>query len=123
MPLSRNTQTALVLFISSLLIAWAYFAAKERKIPDDIRYMLEEMYGSVQQNWPVTFHTRDLNKDGFTDWIAVSKKCSDLENCAVEIFVCRPGSDKRCEEYCYLNVKTLKDIESRLQEMKCESTC
>lgn len=91
-------------------------------LPDDIRYMLEDLYGPNKSEWPATRHT-DLNKDGFMDWVAIKENCSNKKKCAIETFVCIPGKQGKCSAYCYREVKTLKNIAERLKTLKCESTC
>lgn len=91
-------------------------------LPDDIRYMLEDLYGANKSKWPVTRKT-DLNKDGFSDWVAKKENCADKKKCPVEIFICIPDIQGKCSEYCYVEIETLKNIEERLPDIKCESTC
>ena len=97
------------------------FASED--VPDDIRYMLEDMYGANKEEWPNPRYKVDLNKDGYLDWVAKKKGCKSKENCSAEIFICVPNEKGVCSEYCYIEVKTLKNIEETLSIKKCESTC
>ena len=92
-------------------------------VPDDIRYMLEDMYGAKKEQWPESRYKVDLNKDGFTDWVVKKNDCESKDQCSVEIFICNPNKNGTCSEYCYMEVKTLKNIEATLSTRKCESTC
>ena len=109
---------AVILFFS--LFSSALFAAEA--IPDDIRYMLEDLYGANQKEWPAT-RKNDLNKDGFSDWVAKKENCSDKKKCPIEIFICVPDKQGNCSEYCYIEVKTLENIKENISGMKCEATC
>ena len=92
-------------------------------VPDDIRYMLEDMYGANKEKWPNPRYKVDLNKDGFSDWVVKNKDCKLKEHCSAEVFICIPNKKGKCSEYCYIEVKTLKNIEETLSIRKCESTC
>ena len=92
-------------------------------VPDDIRYMLEDMYGANKEQWPNPRYKVDLNKDGFPDWVVKKKGCQLKEHCSAEIFICIPNNKGLCSEYCYMEVKTLKNIEETISTRKCESTC
>ena len=92
-------------------------------IPDDIRYMLEDMYGANKSEWPSPRYKQDLNNDGFSDWVAIKKNCLLKEKCPAELFICIPNKKGTCSEYCYIEVKTLSNIEESLKTLKCESTC
>ena len=92
-------------------------------VPDDIRYMLEDMYGANKEKWPTPRYKVDLNKDGFLDWVAEKKYCKLKEHCSAEVFICIPNKKGMCSEYCYMEVRTLKNIEETLSIRKCESTC
>lgn len=115
-------RTLLNLLFVSILFVPTPGSAKEN-IPDDIRYMLEDMYGANKNKWPSTRHKADINADGFTDWVIQKKSCSQDENCAAEIFICIPDKKGLCSEYCYIEVKTLNNVEELLKIKKCESTC
>ena len=107
-----------VVFLSSPSITFA-----TEVIPDDIRYMLEDMYGENKKEWPSPRYQKDLNNDGFPDWVAIKKGCSLQEICAAEIFICIPNKKGLCSEYCYMEVKSLINIDESLRTLKCESTC
>ena len=112
-------------YLFSLLVIYSFslsISASEN-VPDDIRYMLEDMYGANEEHWPKLRYKIDLNKDGFSDWVAQKKGCKLKENCSAEIFICIPNIKGMCSEYCYMEVKTLKNIEETLSIKKCESTC
>lgn len=95
----------------------------EEKLPDDVRYMLEDLYGANKEKWPSSRYSKDLNNDGIQDWVAKKKACNEKENCPAEIFICLPDKTGKCVEYCYIEVKTLVNIDKNLHKMKCESTC
>jgi len=97
-------------------------SASYEKLPDDIRYMLEDMYGANKTQWPGMRSKRDINQDGFLDWV-VSKKCALNKKCSHELFICIPAKEGQCSEYCYIEVKTLDNIEKTIHSLKCESTC
>ena len=109
------------LLFFSILFTPTIISANEG-LPNDIRYMLEDMYGAKKSEWPSTRYKADLNEDGFPDWVT-QKKCHQDKDCAAEIFICMPNKNGVCSEYCYIEVKTLKNIEEILKTKKCESTC
>ena len=118
----RNFISRFFLFsIISLMLPFVVVA--NEKIPDDIRYSLEDMYGANKNEWPSPIYKTDLNKDGFNDWVAVKKGCTLKQNCPAEIFICLADEKGLCVEYCYIEVKTLKDIEKSVKKPKCQSTC
>ncbi len=112
-----------LLFFVLINLSLSYTVIAEDKIPDDIRYMLEDMYGADKKEWPSPRYKTDLNHDGFDDWVAVKKGCKLIKDCQAEIFICRPDKQGQCSEYCYLEVKTLKNVEEEIKTRKCESTC
>ena len=93
------------------------------KTPDDVRYMLEDMYGADRQKWPAITYKKDLNIDGFDDWIVQTKRCDSIKECPAEIFICIPDKTGACSEYCYIEVKNLMTIGKDIKQMKCESSC
>ncbi len=115
-------RTSLLLLSIVYLCLFSIVTAAE-KMPDDIRYMLEDMYGANKSEWPSPRYQQDLNNDGFSDWVAIKKNCLLKENCAAELFICIPNKKGTCSEYCYIEVKTLKNVEESLKTLKCESTC
>lgn len=94
-----------------------------KNAPDDVLYMLEDMYGANKDEWPSPIYEKDLNSDDFQDWIAVKKNCTVKENCPAELFICIPDEKGTCSEYCYIEVKNLKNISDNIKDLKCESTC
>lgn len=116
-----NRITLSIIFIACLSLS-SLISANE-KIPDDVRYMLEDMYGENKNEWPSPRYKADLNKDGFSDWVAVKKSCKLKNSCAAEIFICKPDKKGMCSEYCYSEVKSMKNIEETIKHLKCESTC
>ena len=115
-------RTSLIL-LSIVYLSLVTIVTAAEKIPDDVRYMLEDMYGANKSEWPSPRYKQDLNKDGFSDWVAVKKNCALKEQCPAELFICIPDKKGMCSEYCYIEVKTLKNIEEDLKILKCESTC
>lgn len=114
----------LIICISLLLNTFIFSATNAAEtLPDDVRYMLEDLYGADIKQWPSPRYSRDLNNDGFADWVAKKKGCNHTANCPAEIFICLPDKTGTCVEYCYIEVKTLINIEKNLPKMKCESTC
>jgi len=109
--------------ITGFIYVFSFSVLANEKLPDDVRYMLEDMYGANKNEWPVFKYKVDLNKDEFPDWVVKKKKCESQKNCPAEIFICIPDKKGMCKEYCYMEVKSLKNIESNLKNMKCESTC
>lgn len=85
--------------------------------------MLEDMYGENKKEWPSPRYKKDLNNDGFSDWVAIKKGCLLKEKCAAEIFSCIPDKKGLCSEYCYIEVKSLINIEESLKTLKCQSSC
>jgi hypothetical protein len=123
MKLSLHT-LPLALCISLFLNPVSYSAINAAElIPDDVRYMLEDLYGANKNEWPSPRYKKDLNNDGFFDWVAKKKSCKLKEHCPAEIFICLPDKTGKCVEYCYIEVKTLVNIENNIHKMKCESTC
>ena len=117
----RLINSFLLFSFVSLSMSMVSVSANEQ-IPDDIRYMLEDMYGANKNDWP-SIKKNDLNKDGSLDWVARNNNCKKKNNCAVEIFICIPDKSGQCSEYCYMEVKTLRNIAEELKTLKCESTC
>lgn len=111
------------LFSISLIVPLIVSSSASEIIPDDIRYLLEEMYGADKKEWPAPRYKTDLNKDGFEDWVAVKKGCALKELCPAEFFICMPNKKGMCSDYCYFEVKTLKNVEKNIKNRKCESTC
>ena len=111
---------SLILF-SLFVLSSVIFA--DDKIPDDVRYMLEDMYSADKNKWPSPRYPKDLNNDGFFDWVVEKKGCKLKGKCAAEIFICIPNKKGRCSEYCYSEVNNLVNIEEKLKTLKCESTC
>ena len=93
------------------------------KLPNDVRYMLEDMYGSNKHKWPDIIYHQDLNQDGMEDWVVQNKKCQLKDNCPADIFICIPGEKGKCSEYCYKEVNTIINLKEKLPALKCESTC
>ncbi|MCW8901015.1 MAG: hypothetical protein OQK75_12795 [Gammaproteobacteria bacterium] len=91
-------------------------------LPDDIRYMLEDLHGTNKNEWPV-IKKEDLNNDGLPDWVAQKNNCNKKNNCPLDIFICIPGKKGECSEYCYMEVKALTHLAEDLKILKCESTC
>lgn len=109
----------------NLLLSTIFYSAVNatENIPDDVRYMLEDLYGANKSKWPYPIYPKDLNGDDISDWVAKKKSCNSKENCPAEIFICLPDKTGKCAEYCYIEVKTLINIETNIHKMKCESTC
>ena len=108
---------------SIFLIAFYFINPINEKIPDDVRYMLEDMYGSDKNEWPAFKYKKDLNKDGFSDWVVTKENCSLKKDCPAELFICVPDKKGYCSEYCYAEVKSLINAEENIESIKCESTC
>lgn len=125
MPVSKPEISLAFIFIILVItvIVFIPFSKTNETMPDDIRYMLEDMYGADKNEWPSPRYKEDLNNDGFHDWIAKNKNCESGKPCSAEIFICIPDKKGKCSEYCYIEVKTLENIEEKLPDMKCESTC
>ena len=111
------------LFSFLVICSFLLSVSASEDVPDDIRYMLEDMYGEIKEQWPKQRYKADLNKDGFSDWVVQKKDCKLKEHCPAEIFICIPDKKGECSEYCYMEVKTLKKIAETLSIQKCESTC
>ena len=107
-----------------IFVAGFYFInTTNEKIPDDVRYMLEDMYGSNKNEWPSFSYKSDLNNDGFSDWVVTKENCLLKKDCPAELFICVPDKNGYCSEYCYAEVKSLIDAEENIESIKCESTC
>ena len=106
-----------------LICSFSFSISASEDVPDDIRYMLEDMYGQNKEQWPKQRYKVDLNKDSFSDWVVQKKGCKLKEHCSAEVFICIPNKKGVCSEYCYMEVKTLKNIKETLSMKKCESTC
>lgn len=109
----------------SLVISLAFYSSLDaaEKMPDDVRYMLEDMYGANKNDWPAVRTEQDLNNDGFSDWVIKKKNCTSEKNCKAEIFICLPDKTGKCAEYCYIEVKNMANMKDDISKMKCESTC
>lgn len=110
----------LLLLFSTLMVS---NITAEEKVPSDIRYMLEDLYGPDKKLWPAPIYSKDLNQDGFTDWVAIKKNCTKGNKCPAEIFICKADASGKCPEYCYSEVKSLNNLQEELKTLKCESTC
>ena len=113
-----------ILFFSIFILMAFNLSAEEKiaKLPDDIGYMLEDMYGADKSKWPQVKVEKDLNNDGYPDWL-IQNKCKDKKNCPVEIFLCVFDKTGKCKEYCYKNAKSLDDVDNAINAGKCESSC
>ena len=105
-----------------LLLLMFNAAQAEQKLPDDIQYMLFDMYGQVRTKWPVIRYSTDLNVDGLADWVVQKKSCKG-QDCKAEIFLCVDNKQGGCSEYCYMEVDSLRNISKTIKTHKCESTC
>ena len=112
-----------IAFLTLALISFPSLSSAQEMLPDDVRYMLEDMYGANKNTWPSPRYQRDINNDSFVDWIAVKKDCLLKEKCAAELFVCVPDKKGTCSEYCYIEVNNLSNLEEDIKELKCSSTC
>ena len=92
-------------------------------IPNDVRYMLEDIYGTDRSKWPGEIYSQDINADGVADWLARQPGCNASNNCMVEVFLCAKSEGTKCTEYCYTGSNKLADIEKNIDSMKCQSTC
>ena len=110
-------------FVSVFIAVFYFVNTVNDKLPDDVRYMLEDMYGANKSEWPAFKYKTDLNKDGFVDWVVTKENCSLKKACPAELFICVPDEKGLCSEYCYIEVKSLINIEENIGNMKCESTC
>ena len=115
-----TTLNRITVILFCIFLSPAIFAADP--LPDDIRYMLEDLYGTNKNNWPRT-EKKDLNNDGFPDWVAKRESCKGMKKCPIEIFICVPDKKGNCSEYCYNEVKTLEMIKAKIAGNKCEATC
>lgn len=114
---------ALTLFLSIAFFSIPSIVLSSEAVPDDIRYMLEDMYGANKNKWPSPRYQQDLNNDGLADWIVIKKGCLLKEKCPAELFICIPNKKGMCSEYCYMEVKNLVNVEDKMKKLKCESTC
>lgn len=114
---------SLIILVVATFINFPSAVSAKEIIPDDIRYMLEDMYSADKNKWPSPRYKQDLNNDGFVDWVAVKRNCSLKEKCSAEIFICVPDKKGMCSEYCYIEVKSLINLKKDLKTRKCESTC
>jgi len=105
------------------IFTFYFINSTNEKIPDDVRYMLEDMYGSNKNEWPAFRYKKDLNKDGFFDWVITKENCSLKKDCPAELFICVPDEKGYCSEYCYSEVNSLINAEKNIESIKCESTC
>jgi len=114
---------SIIIFLAISYFGLSSVVISAEKVPDDIRYMLEDMYSADKNKWPSPRYQQDLNDDGFADWVAVKKGCLLKEQCPAEIFICVPNKKGICSEYCYIEVNKIKNIKNDLKTRKCESTC
>lgn len=113
----------LIALLSIVFLSSPSFVSANEIVPDDVRYMLEDMYGENKSKWPSPRYQKHLNGDGFIDWVAVKKDCLLKEKCAAELFICIPGKKGMCSEYCYIEVNNLMNLEEDVRKLKCGSTC
>lgn len=92
-------------------------------IPDDVRYIIEDIYGADRGQWPSPIYRDDLNNDGFADWVAQARGCQAPSQCPVELFLCKPNQAGQCVEYCYFQLSTIKEADKAISSGKCESAC
>jgi len=106
------------------LLALSCLSVAAAEIPRDVRYMLEDLYGSDQRKWPKPIYQEDVNGDGIPDWIAQMPGCKGKkEDCQVELFVCKRVDGGQCLEYCYLGNGILRQLRGDAGNLKCQSTC
>jgi hypothetical protein len=110
-----------VLFLLLSSLTPASFA--DDKIPSDVRYMIEDLYGADKSKWPKTIFSRDVNADGMADWLVQQPGCKKGEQCLFEIFVCHKSEGGKCLEYCYIGSGTEADIQKNAAAQKCQATC
>lgn len=111
------------IFVVFMFIFATQLQAANEEVPDDIRYMLEDMYGADKKAWPSPRYSTDLNKDGHADWVVVKKGCMSEQGCPAEIFLCLADEKGKCVEYCYSEVVNLKKFVPGISHIKCQSTC
>jgi len=111
------------LTLACLLTCLAAASHSGEIIPNDVRYMLEDIYGTDQSSWPGEIYSQDINADGVADWLARQLGCAASSSCMVEVFLCAKTEGAKCVEYCYTGINKLADIEKGIAAMKCQSTC
>ena len=104
------------------LVVFPIMGSTTEVLPDDVRYMLEDMYGANKAGWPSVHNVKDINNDGFPDWIIQKNTCKNI-SCKAELFICVPNKKGKCSEYCYMEVNSLTEIAEQIKRRKCESTC
>ena len=92
-------------------------------IPDDIRYMLEDIYGSEKNKWPKPVYSEDVNGDGLPDWLAQHPGCKSKGQCSVDLFLCSRAEGQHCKEYCYVGSAKQTELLRSATSLKCQSTC
>jgi len=110
----------------ALLIGLCYITIlthAEPAIPDGVRYMIEDLYGSDKSKWPAPIFSQDVNGDDLPDWIAQQPGCKTKGDCSVELFVCKKATGTECKEYCYVGSGKLQTLSNKPGGLVCESTC
>ncbi len=95
----------------------------EENIPDDVRYMIEDIYGTDKSTWPKPIYSKDINADGLPDWLVQQPGCKQGGQCVLDTFICAKSAGGKCIEYCYTGGATLTEIQNNTAELKCQSTC
>ena len=98
-------------------------APAEEVIPDDVRYMIEDIYGMDKSKWPKPIYSKDINGDGRPDWLVQQPGCKQDGQCILDTFICAKSEGGKCIEYCYIGGATLMEIQNNTTELKCQSTC
>lgn len=116
----------LILTFWSLIFYMVHAGAAEpnyMELPDDIRYILEDMYGGDKNKWPKKVYAEDINGDGLMDWIAQVPECKKDTGCQVDLLLCNGRRKGKCSEFCLVGTGLLADMRRDVKKLICDSTC
>ena len=110
-------------FLLIILFLLPHSGHTEERIPDDVRYMIEDIYGTDKSKWPKPIYSKDINADGMPDWLVQQPGCKQAGQCVLDTFICAKSEAGKCLEYCYTGGITQTEILNKSVELKCQSTC
>lgn len=114
-------------FLHNVLLTWlccvTILSQAEPAIPDDVRYMIEDLYGIDRSKWPAPILSQDINGDDLPDWVAQQPGCKTKGECTVDLFLCKKATGTQCKEHCYVGSGKLEALRNKPGGLVCESTC
>lgn len=117
------TAHILKILLSALLFCMATSAQTTQPIPDNVRYILEDLYGPEMASWPKYIYNQDINGDALSDWVAAQHTCMENTPCEVDLVLCKNAKGNSCSEYCYAGSGNLQTLLDKPGGPVCDSSC